>query len=164
MIERMGLEIYPVPRFRDARGSLAAALNNDVSSITIDETMSDGAYRYSLAHEGGHCCLHGEYIALQTISGEDAISTWRAHLKNEDPKTLNDLERQADIFARQVLMPDAIFRPRMFETRKKLPLGLDWFTVGEPVFQAMCGSLADEFVTPIGSVVRRLMDYGINRD
>jgi hypothetical protein len=45
-----------------------------------------------------------------------------------------------------------------------LPVGVDWFTVTDFVFNKMAEKLADDFGTSSDSVLKRLKDYGINRD
>lgn len=164
MAERMGLEIYPVPRFRDAQGGRTAALNNDVQSVTIDENAPWGHYRYALAHECGHYVLHRSFIASMAVQGEHAVTTWRHRLAKHEPQTLSDLERQADVFARCVLMPGECFSTEMDAAEARLPPGQDWFTASDQVFEAMTDLLAETFGTTQSSVVRRLRDYGVVRD
>jgi hypothetical protein len=94
MAERFEIEIIPVPNFRDAHGNRTAALNNDVESVTIDENARLGTYRYSLAHEIGHVCLHKLFIQGISVRGEDPIESWRDRLRKDDPRALSDLERQ----------------------------------------------------------------------
>jgi len=164
MAERFGLEIYPVPNFRDSRGNRTAALNNDAVSITIDENASFGAYRFALAHEIGHVYLHREFIQSIAIAGINPIESWRDRLRKDNPKVLTDLERQANIFARLVLLPDAHFRTAKSALEAALPTGLDWFVVTDSVFDKLTEKLADDLGTTSQSVVNRLKDFGINRD
>lgn len=166
MAERAGLEIYPVPRFRDPEDGRAAALNNDAASITIDESAPDGQYRFALAHECAHYVLHREYISEYALKGspEQMIKTWRQMLSQGSPQSLADLERQADVFARCVLLPSAAFRAAMDEAEDQLPANLDWFSASNLVFQVMADSLAGKFRTTQSSVLRRLRDFGVTRD
>jgi Zn-dependent peptidase ImmA (M78 family) len=164
MAERFGIEIIPVPNFRDAQGHRTAALNNDVESVTIDENADRGVYRYALAHEIGHVFLHKTFIEEIAVAGANPIESWRGRLRKDDPETLSDLERQANIFARLVLLPDVHFRPAMTEFAAALPVGMDWFTVTDLVFTKMTETLAEDFGTSRDSVVKRLQDHGVTRD
>jgi len=163
MIEKYGIEIYPVPDFQNSSGNLSAALDNDLCSITIAENTSDGHYRYLLAHELGHLILHREFIGSLQLTSSHPLLTWRKQLLEFDSEIYKDLERQADRFARYCLMPDEPFGRFKYSAEMKFQAGMNWDILPEQAYQAACGWLADQFRTTKSSADRRLMDFGIQR-
>jgi hypothetical protein len=72
----------------------------NVAIITIDETVSPQRQRFSICHELGHWVYHrGQMLSCQTSD----IELPSAHS--------NNLERVADRFASELLMPNYLFTP-----------------------------------------------------
>jgi len=103
----LGIDISPEPNLRQ-NYNVDAFTMGDFTSIVIDENLLKsgyyGRYRFTLAHEVGHFVLHKETLLATSI---DTVSGWidfHKSLSNTDYKAM---ERQCDLFASHLLMPDA---------------------------------------------------------
>lgn len=98
--------------------------------IRVDESLNIesrphllGRYRWTLAHEGGHWILHREILAAPTIDeslfGDLGAPAFVCRSGQKPPE-----EKQADLFARHLLMPTDLVRGAW----------RDWRGDAEPVF------------------------------
>jgi Zn-dependent peptidase ImmA (M78 family) len=101
-------------RFDDPVFDIKGGCNFDTKTIAISDALVNGGQRtYTLAHEIAHAVLHSTddgcpYGALRVASVR------RRELHNGDPKALKR-ERDADLFAEELLMPEKAVRDQ-FET------------------------------------------------
>src|SRR5918912_3318983 len=92
---------------------------NKLISINVDATF-EPERNYTLAHEIGHLVLH--YTSLSCSSGSvlRKRSVRKIKLENRDP-AIQKLEREANVFASELLMPEKAVRTHfhtIFEREK----------------------------------------------
>ena len=91
----------------------------DRGIITIDEASSTGRQRFSLAHEIGHW-IYDRGRGMNVCKTTDMGTTWTGK------KRFNPIERRANVFAAELLLPRKWFidaasgQPVSFETVEKL--------------------------------------------
>ncbi len=120
-----GLDIVPVPGLQ-RNFDVVAYITRDCREIRVDQYVfesREARYRFSLAHELGHCILHPdlfEYLDFRDIQGwKDAVTNSIAE------KEYRFLEYHANCFAGLVLVPPAELAESFDKWRGKLAeLGL----------------------------------------
>lgn len=101
-----GIDIIPHP-FLIEQHDQDASISRDCSEMRVDKQVYDhkntNRYRFSLAHELGHMCLHQHLLESAEFSD---VTTWisflRSEISDEDHKWL---ERQANAFAGFLMVP-----------------------------------------------------------
>jgi len=101
----------------------------DGHAIELRGPAHERRLRFTIAHEIGHFLLHGER-AVAERGGATSLATAR-------------YEREADQFAAELLMPEALMRQAVLED------GLD------------AGHLADRFEVSLGAMRQRLRRLGL---
>ena len=104
-IERLGFEFEYVPEIPDwppsTRHALAGEVDPSRKRVTVSELFGLQSARFTAAHELGHVMLHsGRMFRERPISGP--------RLSEQSP-----MERQADKFAAEYLMPARLLRTRV---------------------------------------------------
>ena len=87
--DHLGIEVYAMPC--DAFGAICSG-TGDIKFLTVNGKLPQGRFRFSIAHELGHILLNHE--PLKHI------------LERRKP----DIERQADYFAAELLLPEPLLR------------------------------------------------------
>jgi hypothetical protein len=99
------LDIIPLPGLK-AHFDFDGFLASDLSAIYVDQYVYENyenRYRFTLAHELGHLCLH-DYVYLSvTISSMDDYYQFNEAIAH---KQKDDMEWQANRFAGYLLAPD----------------------------------------------------------
>ena len=85
----LGIEVYTMPC--DAFGAIFS-LRGDKKCLLANDRQQQGRFRFSIAHELGHILLNHE------------------PLKNIFERRQPDVERQADSFAAELLLPERLLR------------------------------------------------------
>ena len=101
----VGVELIIIPGLREGFG-VDGFLSNKLSSITIDQELFDrysNRYHFTLAHEIAHMFLHKD---VYREIGFHNVEEWKNTIYAFDPKTYTRMERQADIFAGTLLVPE----------------------------------------------------------
>jgi Zn-dependent peptidase ImmA (M78 family) len=118
---------FEAGRLRIERGGLKGADGRLVADgkrggkIRVRAGMSESRFRFTVAHEIGHCCLHAAGFIDRTDSGE-TFRIW-----NEPGE-----EAEANVFSAELLLPRDLFLPKI---------------QGESPSMNLIESLADEFRT-----------------
>jgi hypothetical protein len=94
------------------------ALWAETGEVFIDESLDpdehperEGRYRFTVAHEIGHWCLHKDYLAPPTQQGGDLFGYSRPPtVICRASQAKERIERQADLFAAGLLMPEGWVR------------------------------------------------------
>ncbi len=100
-----GIDIVPVPGLQNVIDTVAC-LSQDMKTIFIDDFIylkRPTRYRFSLAHEIGHCILHADIF--QQLSFH-TIAQWKSVITNEIPEDqYGFIEYHANAFAGLILVP-----------------------------------------------------------
>jgi Zn-dependent peptidase ImmA (M78 family) len=101
------VNIVPFPNlFTDFE--INAFVSSDLNKIYVDEylyTNLERQYRFTLAHEFGHICLHNYvYSKIEIRSLDD----WRQFISGVDAPEYRNLEIQANNFAGLLLVPQSL--------------------------------------------------------
>lgn len=104
----------------------------DRGSILIRKGLDAGKYRFNVAHELGHFLLHPSLPLLPCTDAD--FFPWSAH---------QTVEREADDFATNLLLPEEFFRPRVRGTQPSLDV---------------IDQLAKEFETSLTATAMRYVD------
>lgn len=113
----------------------AIVLHGNNLAVFVSNKCSQAEQRFILAHELGHCCLHGTTLKATKIECASDFDSGNPH------------EHEADLFADQLLLPEKEFIEvcNKFETQK-IDISI----------------LADIFCVPRECISRRLVSLGIN--
>lgn len=88
---------------------VAAKCDANEKKITILCTLSPEAARYTLAHELGHVLMHGDIPNCDGGRRPRVLSMLGASKRNNAVQ-YSETEREAEIFARELLMPERALR------------------------------------------------------
>jgi Zn-dependent peptidase ImmA (M78 family) len=108
-------DLFGVPRTGGADADILGAIFFDENRIVIDESLdpeenplTEGRYRFTLAHEGGHWRLHRRFFdkGLEETSDLHRAAPTRIICRSSEAK--ERIEWQADYFASSLLMPRAM--------------------------------------------------------
>jgi len=102
----LGIDIFPLPGLR-VSFDFDAFLSNDLMRICVDEyvyTHYENRYRFTLAHEIGHLCLHDYVYKACPITCVDDFHRFNEALDAEQKRKM---EWQANRFAGYLLAPDS---------------------------------------------------------
>jgi len=120
IIEAIGIDIIPIPEmFRLLK--IDALITSDWSAIYVDNESYMGDYqnrmRFSLAHEMGHLFLHKDiYASFGIRTEEDFYEFYKVIPENK----YGMMEKQADMFANNLLVPREKLKIFLEEERKNL--------------------------------------------
>jgi Zn-dependent peptidase ImmA (M78 family) len=111
LIELAGWTISSVATvgYTTAGEPLAAKCTGDEKTIWILRTLSPEAARYTLAHELGHVLMHTEIPDCDAGRRPRVLSMLGAS-KRKNSLQYSETEREAEIFARELLMPERAVR------------------------------------------------------
>lgn len=113
---------------------LVLTINNQVG-IFHKKNDSISGKRYTVAHEIGHCCCHADRL-------KNGYIEFRC---NQDANTISDMEKEANIFAGELLIPEKALKKAIKETRK-----------------VVLSQLASLFLVSIADMETRLKHLGID--
>lgn len=156
--KRLGIKIFEemdLKRNYDVDGVLISNL----TSIFIDFDLYmnfENRARFTIAHEVGHCILHGEIFKKLNINSVEALNNLAAKITDEE---YGWLEYQAYSFASQVLVPKSL----LFETLKKR-LGRVPSLETPEVLSTIIQDLPSIFQVSDAVILRRLQKEGIVRN
>ncbi len=81
----------------------AMFIEGDTKTIGVNKWHAETRQRFTIAHELGHYLGgHEDFHALEKVSRSEGVPRWA------DPEHQN--EREADIFAAELLMPESMLR------------------------------------------------------
>lgn len=109
------------------------ATSNDGGVIRVQSDRNIGRYRFTIAHELGHFCLHQQEFIDRTLL-KSHLGVWNSASE----------EAEANHFAAELLMPEPLFRPRCRGVRPSIT-HLD--------------TLADEFRTSLLATAFQYWEY-----
>lgn len=104
IVERMGIDIVPVPSLQ-LSCEVDAYTTSNLKEIVVEEFVylhRPGRYRFSLAHEVGHICLHGDLFRSLTFR---SAHEWKAFVNSIPEREYGFLEFHANEFAGHALVP-----------------------------------------------------------
>jgi len=114
VIETIAAALGAVPKeepLQGADGRLVVA--GDIGAITVRESIPEpGRKRFVIAHELGHFILHRKLTAA-IVCNEGSFHI----LSDKAP-----IEAEANYFAAEILMPESMFKPRVYGRDLKKPL------------------------------------------
>jgi hypothetical protein len=101
----LGIDIVPMPGLQNLIDTVAC-LSQDMKTIYVDDFIYNkrpNRFRFSLAHEIGHCVLHADIFHQLSF---DTIDEWKSIITNEIPeKEYGFIEYHANAFAGLILVP-----------------------------------------------------------
>ena len=106
MIERLGLDIVPIPGLQQAF-DMVGCTNSDMTCIYVDQSVAEfreSRYRFTLAHEIAHVRLHPQIFGNLRHAASTAHE-WQAFIRGIPDVLYGSMEWQANVFAGLVLMP-----------------------------------------------------------
>ncbi len=115
LVSKVGINVYGHEESDDFNAEIIHIPEQDKFEILVNTNLSLHQQRLSIAHELAHFVLHPEkireYGSLKKV--ED----------RSDQKYFPEIEKEADEFGEELLMPEALLRdnfPDIFEAQKKL--------------------------------------------
>ncbi|MCK4505367.1 MAG: ImmA/IrrE family metallo-endopeptidase [Candidatus Aegiribacteria sp.] len=100
----LGIRPIPVHGLMD-RFNIDGFTSSDFTSIYVDQDIfwkSEQRYRFTLAHEVGHCIMHREVLSETEIK---TLEDWIAFYSNMNEWTRGRFEFQGNAFAGMLLVP-----------------------------------------------------------
>lgn len=122
ILENHGIIIFKMDFGTDKIDGLSTLTNKGYKVIFLNSTMPNDRIRFSLAHELGHMVMHLDNI----------------------PSSVEEAEKQANIFASQFLMPELEIKHMLY--------GLN---------VALLGELKRMWKVSMQSIIRRALDLGV---
>lgn len=122
LLENHGIIIFKMDFGTDKIDGLSTITNKGHKVIFLNNTMPNDRIRFSLAHELGHMVMHLE----------------------NTPSSVEEAEKQANIFASQFLMPELEIKHMLY--------GLN---------VALLGDLKRKWKVSMQSIIRRALDLGV---
>ncbi|MDR3689662.1 MAG: ImmA/IrrE family metallo-endopeptidase [Fimbriimonas sp.] len=158
MAERLGLFIIEIPELRKVAG-VAGEISKDLSEIQIDAILLKqhrDSYRHTIAHELAHAVLHRELILSFPV--EDKQS-WKEFLALQDPGLSDQVEKEARIFARYVLVPTTkLVDSWNMASALLVQQGRKMADLTDESKSVIASNIARQFIVPSPMVQRRLID------
>lgn len=108
LAEKIGLRIQHVPS-TGFDGALVRIANRPRGVITVRQSMEESRKRFTIAHEIGHFVLPG-HDDESRVCGEEEIEAPADEANDEVNKEDTDLEKAANNFAAELLMPAPVIR------------------------------------------------------
>jgi hypothetical protein len=131
-------DIRALPNAPSDQGHLSGMLDPDEMVIWVDRSearRSPGRKRFTIAHEIGHFRMH-----IPTAGGvfsdraEDIVEIQVTELEAQVP-ALRQREQEADVFARELLMPELLVTEQARATGFNLPALAGRFEVSVPAIR-----------------------------
>jgi Zn-dependent peptidase ImmA (M78 family) len=115
LVSKVGIDVYGKEESDDFNAEIIHLPAQDKFEILVNTNLSLHQQRFSIAHELAHFVLHPEKIR--------EYGSLRKAADRSDPKYFPEIEREADEFGEELLMPETLLRdsfPDIFETQQKL--------------------------------------------
>jgi hypothetical protein len=125
-------DVRSLPNAPPDRGHLSGMLDVEEMIIWVDRAearRSPGRRRFTIAHEIGHFRLHLPADGV-FIDGRSTINELPGNRSGNDPR-----EREADDFARELLMPELLVTEHARDTGFNLPALAERFAVSVPAIR-----------------------------
>ena len=153
---QLKIDIIPMPGLRQV-ADVEAFITSDMSAIYVDEFVYNShpaRYRFSLAHEIAHACLHQKVfreLAFKDIAG------WLRSQQTIPEEEHGWLEWQAYAFAGLVLVPpDSLSERFDAAVARAAEQGVSLTEASDAARRMIARVLAKEFAVSDGVVERRL--------
>lgn len=120
------------------QGRLSGMLDADGMVIWIDRgeaRRSPGRRRFTIAHEVGHLLLHVPVVHEAFCDGPADIQEIEEDQPAAELPELRQREREANVFARELLMPESLVNEQARATGFNLPALADRFEVSVPAMR-----------------------------
>ncbi len=166
---QLQIDVIPVPGLKDGFEKVGldidAFISSDFRSITVDEYIQEkfnNRYRFTLAHEIGHMCLH-KYLSKQFRFNN--IGEWIAAINQIPAREQEIAEWQANEFAGLILVPRAVLKDDFPKVLKKVEERVGIFFDKDPnlVMDLTIISLASKFGVSKDVVRIRLERDGLKK-
>ena len=159
---KLGIEVRPLPGLYRAFGRNGILLSSGkVIAVDNDDYESyQTRFRFTLAHEIGHIVLHEDYV--EAVSLDDVAQAWKQYA-DLPPEDMAEMERDANIFAGFVLVPNRELRQQLEVVRQKIlsEHRVDINGKGTEVRDGVAKAMADAFDVSPNVVGRRLEEEGL---
>ena len=151
-----GIEVRPINALY-SRFGFEGALSRNLDIIRVDADLYKrklNRLRFTLAHELGHCVLHGDYLISLSINDKEE---WKQAVTDIDPTTYGWMEFQAYTFAGHVLVPSENLLESCKEAEAKaLQNGINLSAIGEDAISYVAGWIAKDYKVSTEVIERRL--------
>lgn len=138
-------------------------MSSDLRSITVDQFVFErrpARYRFTLAHEIAHLCLHREILEKLKFS---TVEEWKKFQLDVDAEDYSWLEYQAYSFAGLVLVPPDHLRAE-FEACEGMARA-EGVTLGsDAAYWYIAEALSGTFQVSSGVIEKRLRKDGLIRE
>lgn len=162
MVERMGIDIVPVPNLQ-LSCDVDAYTTSDLKEIVVEEFVylhRPARYRFSLAHEAGHIWLHGDLF--RSLSFKTAHE-WKAFVSSIPERDYGFLEYHANEFAGQVLVPHKELKEEVVVCKKIVVESIPDAPRDPEAYRDFIGAcIAKKFEVSHAVAMRRLEREGIS--
>jgi Zn-dependent peptidase ImmA (M78 family) len=115
LVSKVGIDVYGNEESDDFNAEIIHIPAQDKFEILVNTNLSLHQQRFSIAHELAHFVLHPEKIR--------EYGSLKKAADRSDPKYFPEIEKEADEFGEELLMPETLLReifPDVFETQQKL--------------------------------------------
>jgi len=120
------------------QGRLSGMLDTEQMVIWIDRSEvrhSPGRRRFTIAHEVGHLLLHVPVVHEAFYDRPADIQEIEADRTAKELPELRQREREANVFARELLMPESLVNEQACAAGFNLPALADRFEVSVPAMR-----------------------------
>lgn len=131
-------DLRTLPRAPTDQGRLSGMLDAEGMVIWIDRgeaRRSPGRRRFTIAHEIGHLLLHVPVFHEVFYDPAADVQEVEEDPPASGPPELHRREREANVFARELLMPESLVNEQARATGFNLPALADRFEVSVPAMR-----------------------------
>jgi Zn-dependent peptidase ImmA (M78 family) len=139
-------------------------ISSDLTCVTVDQFVLErrlNRYRFTLAHELGHCYLHRELYAELKFG---SVNEWKQFQEEVDNTDYNWLEYQAYAFAGLVLVPTGHLKAQ-FQSAVNAAERIGFSRQDEPeaFYEYLTETLREVFEVSDAVIAKRLRSENLDR-
>ena len=115
LVSKVGIDVYGSEMSDDFNAEIIHLHAQDKFEIVVNTNLSLHQQRFSIAHELAHFILHPDTIR--------EYGSLKKAVVQSDPKYFPEIEKEADDFGEDLLMPEALLRKNfsdIFETQQRI--------------------------------------------
>ncbi|MHC4404727.1 MAG: ImmA/IrrE family metallo-endopeptidase [Planctomycetota bacterium] len=161
---QLDMDIVPTPGLRNLL-EVDGFVTSNLREIWIDQYVYDNyasRYRFTLAHEVGHCVLHSDVFSAQLFR---SIDEWKTFVNSIPDKEHSWLEYQSYAFAGLVLVPKNPLELAARECVDKVKSeGIDLYENWDFAWSRIAAFLAKQFDVSSQVIEKRLEKDGLPND
>jgi len=159
--KRLKIDIIPIPNLQRVH-QIEGFISSDLREISVDQFIMEkipNRYRFTLAHEIGHFCLHKDIFQSAKLR---LTSEWKEFVNLLPEKDHSRFEYQAYAFAGFVLVPTEKLQQEITTFKSVLiKEGISLDSMLDIAWEIIHEELAEKFHVSKDVIIRRIQKEGL---